>query len=79
MKSVLLTLLILFSPVVSAQVMSDTTLNNNGQTLFRVMNRTPVYINCLYKDDYNYFTFAVPPFSYSMWYPVYGQYIWRCG
>jgi hypothetical protein len=74
--STLLTLL-LFIPTASAQVMPEQR-NNNGQTIFRVVNNTNYYTNCFYRDQANYFTFSVSPRSSSMWYPVFGQYQWGC-
>lgn len=75
----LLTLFLSLIPVaVHGQVFPQTSYNNQGQLFFRVFNNTGYYYSCFYRDPYNYFTFSLAPGSYSMWYPVYGQYQWHC-
>jgi hypothetical protein len=81
MKTLILTTLLtllLFIPTASAQVIPEQRYNNNGQTIFRVVNNTNRYANCFYQDQANYFTFSINPYSTSMWYPVFGQYRWGC-
>lgn len=77
MRAILLALLLLISPAAMGQV-PQTNMNSNGQMIFRIANPTHYYMSCFYRDQYNYFTFSVAPRSYSMWYPVYGQYQWGC-
>ena len=78
MKTILLVMLLLFSTPVLSQAVEQTMMGNTGRALFRVANNTPFFINCFYRDDANYFTFSLAPHTYSMWYPIFGRYQWRC-
>jgi hypothetical protein len=76
---IFLTIMLVLLPVMAnAQLVPQTTYNNQGQLFFRVINNTQYYYSCFYRDAYNYFTFSLAPGYTSMWYPVYGQYEWRC-
>jgi len=80
LKNIILALLlaiVVFIPA-SAQVSSQQAVNSIGQPFIRIYNMTPRYVSCYYRDQFNYFTFVISPNSYSMWYPIYGQYEWRC-
>jgi hypothetical protein len=70
--------LTLFSSNANAQVTPEEGMNNAGQTFFRLHNNTPVWLNCYYRDQYNYFTFVVQPWSTSQWYRTFGVFIWEC-
>ena len=80
MKNFLLaSLLLLMSATVSAQqVVEETAVNNMGQPFIRLINNTPYYASCYLRDSYNYLTFVIAPGSVSMWYPIYGFYVWEC-
>jgi len=78
MRAFLLTILLLVTSVVSAQVVPQTAQNNNGQPFIRLYNNTAVYTSCYYKDNFSYYTFVLAPQQVSMWYPVYGYYQWQC-
>jgi len=82
MRSLILTLLLLISSAVSAQVMQEVATNNAGQPFIRLYNNTPSWVSCYYRDSYNYFTFVIAPQAVSLWYPIYGmkfgQYEWKC-
>ncbi len=78
MRSFLLVLLLLVSSVASAQIMEQHAQNDMGQPFIRLYNNTPYYASCFYKDAYNYLTFVIAPGTVSLWYPVYGYYVWQC-
>jgi hypothetical protein len=78
MRAILLTLLLLFSSTASAAVVEQVTRNNSGQPVIRILNQTPYYMNCYYRDQYNYYTFTLAPWTSSMWFMIYGQYQWQC-
>jgi hypothetical protein len=69
---------VLFSSATEADVYAQTTNTPTGQFVFRVVNETPYYISCYYRDNYNYYTFSLAPYNASLWYPIYGSYVWRC-
>lgn len=77
MRSLLLALLLVCS-VAFAQIVPQQADNDMGQSFFRLHNTSSYYISCYYRDTYNYITFTVAPQSTSLWYPVYGFYIWEC-
>ena len=77
MRSLLLALLLVCSTAL-AQIIPQQAENNQGQSFFRIQNHTSYYISCYYRDSYNYITFTIAPNTVSLWYPVYGYYIWEC-
>ena len=77
MRSLLLALLLVCSVAV-AQIVPQQADNDQGNSFFRLHNNTPYYISCYYRDSYNFITFSIAPRSTSLWYPVYGFYIWEC-
>ena len=77
-KVLILTFLLLISFPASSQVTSQDVITHTGQTVFRVLNNTGYYLSCYYRDQYNYVAFQLPPYTTSMWYPVYGVYHWEC-
>lgn len=78
MKKLLLVLLLVCSSAF-AQVVPQSATNNQGQPFLRLNNTTEYYLSCYIRDNYNYFTFRISPYTMSVWYPVYGQYVWECG
>jgi len=77
MRSLFLALLLVCSVAV-AQIVPQQASNDQGQSFLRIHNNTPYYISCYYRDSYNYITFTISPNTTSLWYPVYGYYIWEC-
>jgi len=77
MRSLLLALLLVCSVAV-AQIVPEQANNNQGQAFFRLHNNSSYFVSCYYKDMYNYITFTIAPNSASLWYPVYGVYVWEC-
>ena len=77
MRSLLLALLLVCTAAV-AQVQQQQAQNNQGQSFLRLHNNSSYWTNCYYRDQFNYVTFNIAPYSTSLWYPVYGQYEWRC-
>ncbi len=78
MRSLLLVLLLVCSAAFAQQIVPQQADNNQGQSFFRLHNNTPYYISCYYRDTYNYITFTIGPNNTSLWYPVYGFYVWEC-
>jgi len=77
MKKLLLILLLLWSTTL-AQMNEEISVNDVGQMFIRIHNSTPDYFSCYYKDEVNYVTFVLAPFTVSGWQPVYGYYEWKC-
>lgn len=77
MKKLFLVLLLL-SSIAFAQVNEETSTNDYGQLFIRIHNTTDRYMSCYYKDNINYITFVINPYSITDWQPVYGYYEWRC-
>lgn len=78
MKKLIAICLLLVSSVVAAEIIPEQAVSQNGIPLFRLYNNTPYWTSCYYRDQYNYFTFSIAPYSYSMWYPSYGYFEWEC-
>jgi len=78
MRKLLLVLLLVCSSAF-AQLIPQEATNNQGQPFLRLNNNTGYYLSCYIKDNYNYFTFTISPYTSSLWYPVYGVYVWECG
>ena len=79
MKSFILALLLVCSTVFAQVLVQPEQANNNrGQSFFRLHNNSSFYVSCYYRDNYNFMTFSIAPGSVSMWYPVYGVYVWEC-
>lgn len=80
MKKFLVALLFLVSTAIAGNVgyYTEQTVTPTGVTVVRVANALDVTLACYIQDNFNYTTFYVYPRSYSMWYPVYSQYIWNC-
>ena len=80
MRNLLLTLL-LISAASFAQIdpiVAQTATNDAGMPFLRLHNNTLIYTSCYLRDEYNFFTFVIPPQTVSLWYPVYGYYEWQC-
>lgn len=74
---ILLTCLLSFS--VYAQVRSQTAVSNTGTPIIRFFNPYPFSVGCEFRDsNAGYFTFVIPPRSFTMWYPMYGRIEWKC-
>ena len=78
MKKLLLVCLLLISTAANAQVVEQRANNNNGQPFLRLINQSPSWVACYYKDAYNYLTFSIAPNSVTNWQPIYGAYFWEC-
>jgi len=78
MKKLLLVLLLMFATVADAQVGPQMGQNAYGQPIVRITNTLPRPVSCFIRDQYNYYTFVVPPRSVSLWYPIYGPWQWSC-
>ena len=79
MRSLLLALVLVCSTALAQiQIIPQQADNDQGQSFFRLHNNTSYYISCYYRDSYNYITFTIAPRSISLWYPIYGFYIWEC-
>lgn len=78
MRALLLAALLFFAPLAHAQVVEELASNNNGEPFIRLHNNFSVYVSCYYSDDFNYYTFAIPPHSSTPWNPIYGFYVWEC-
>jgi hypothetical protein len=78
MKWLVLTLALLLSSAANAQIFPEQTMSTTGMPLVRIRNNTPAPISCFLRDDYNFVSFAIPPYSASYWYPVYGIFQWHC-
>ena len=76
MKRLMLVLLLLCSAAF-AQV-NEEIATNNGQMFIRIHNTTEYYYSCYYRDEVNYLTFSLPPYTTSGWQPIYGYYEWQC-
>ena len=77
MKKLLLVLLLICSSAF-AQINQEISINNVGQSFIRIHNTTEYYVSCYYRDEVNYTTFSLAPYSMSGWQPVYGSYEWEC-
>lgn len=77
MRKLLLVLLLVCSAAF-AQVNEEMSSNDYGQLFIRIHNTTGSYMSCYYKDEVNYITFFLRPYSISNWQPVYGYYEWKC-
>lgn len=78
MKKLILILLLMLPFTADAQVQPQVGRNNMGQPIIRFVNLYYRPVSCFYKDAYSYYTFTILPQSYSMWYPIYGNYSWNC-
>lgn len=78
MKQLLLVLLLLISAAVKGAVFEEYAYNADNMVFIRLLNTDVYPVSCYYRDQYNFITFIVGPRSYSMWYPVYGSYVWQC-
>lgn len=74
----LIVLALFVSSVALSQVLPEEGRNDQGQTFFRVHNRTSSWIVCFYRDAYNYQPFRVAPMTTSQWYPTWGVFYWEC-
>jgi len=77
MKKLLLILLLMWSSAI-AQVNEEVSSNDYGQYFIRIHNTTGSFMSCYYKDEENYITFVIQPYSITEWQPIYGSYEWRC-
>jgi hypothetical protein len=59
-------------------VFPEQTMTPNGITVVRIANALDITLACYIQDQHNYTPFHVYPRSYSLWYPVHGQYRWQC-
>jgi hypothetical protein len=79
MKAVLLSLFLLLFPVAVSQAQNGPyPINHPSGPFVAIVNPTGIPASCFLRDRYNFFTFALYPGYTSMWYPIYGQYEWRC-
>lgn len=78
MKTLFALILLLFSITANAQVLPESKVTNTGLVVVRFFNSTPLPVWCYFRDQHNYFTFVIQSNMYSMWYPAYGMYEWRC-
>jgi len=78
MKKLIAVCLLLMSSFAMADIIPEQTVSQSGVPLFRLFNDTDYHVACYYRDNLNYFTFTIAPYSYSMWYPSYGYFEWEC-
>jgi hypothetical protein len=81
MRKLFLTIaLLVMSAAAMAQqtVYEETAYNNQNQLFIRLVNYSPNWVACYYKDDFNYYTFQIAPQTITQWQPVYGVYAWEC-
>lgn len=78
MRTLFLVFVLLFASVANAQVVEQRANNNQGQAFIRLINQSPSWVACYYKDAYNYLTFTIAPNTLTAWQPIYGVYVWEC-
>jgi hypothetical protein len=62
----------------AAQVFEEHALSPGGIPLIRFINSTGYPVSCYYSDEYTYLNFYILPNQFSMWFPIYGRYVWEC-
>ena len=62
----------------NAGVYVEESVTDRGVPIVRIANALDVMLSCYIQDRHNYIPFYVYPRSYSLWYPVSGQYVWEC-
>ena len=80
-KIILLTILLTISGSSVGQVVAVTpeeAVSPNGQLIVRFTNHSQYFVSCWYRDQYNYYTFSIPPGRITNWHPVFGLYQWQC-
>lgn len=80
-RAILLSLILALTPIAVAQqptVQEQVVQANNGVYYIRLHNYLPRWVSCYYTDEFNYFTFVIPPQTTTQWQPIYGAYEWVC-
>lgn len=82
MKSLLFGLFVMLmcfaSVAQTPPVYHEQAVNNHGVVYMRIVNTTPRAVSCWLEDQQTFNSFVVLGNRTSLWYPVYGQYVWYC-